>query len=60
VFEVAAAASCQRFLERRRPLLVGFGESPYLIGRQPCGAKHRPERLAGIDPIEKLSSYLCR
>jgi hypothetical protein len=47
VLEVAAAASSQRGLERRRPLPVGSGESPNLIwasgsdGEAPFGDVYR-------------------
>ena len=34
--EVATSGSCQSHLKRRRPVLVGFGESPHLVR---CQAK---------------------
>jgi hypothetical protein len=58
VLEVIPAASGQRGLKRRGPLVVSSGESPNLIGRQVQVAKHRSERLAGIDGFQELLPYL--
>ncbi len=57
MLQVAAAGSRQHSLEVRRPLLVGLGEPPNLVGCQPQVAQHTPERLAGIDGVKELSPY---
>jgi hypothetical protein len=54
VLEVGSAGCRQGGLKRCRPLQVGLGQSPHLIGRQSEFAEHSPERLDGIDPIEEL------
>jgi hypothetical protein len=41
-----------------RPFLVGLGESPHPVRRQFKISEDRPERLTGIDGIQKLLAQL--
>jgi hypothetical protein len=43
-----------------RPFLVGFGQSPHLVGGQAKITEHRPERLATADRVEELLPRLDR
>src|SRR3954453_18522998 len=47
-------------MQRCRPLIIGPGEPPYLIGRQSKITKHMPERLAGINGGQELLPHLYR
>jgi hypothetical protein len=47
-----------RHLKRCRPLVVSFGQSPYLVTYQSKLLKCRPEWLNGVDRIEELLAQL--
>jgi hypothetical protein len=49
VLEGLLAGCRQCGLELLGPLLVGFGESPHLVGGQAKVAEHRAERLTCVD-----------
>jgi hypothetical protein len=51
VLEVIPAARGQGGLKGCRPLLVGLGEAPHLIGCQAKLAQHRTERPAAAESI---------
>ena len=46
--------------DKLRPFLVGFGQSPHLVGGQAKITEHRPERLATADRVEELLPRLDR
>jgi hypothetical protein len=53
--------SCRQCgLQLLRPFLVGFSESPHLIGSQAKITQYLPERLAAVDRNEKLLTHLGR
>jgi len=54
VFKIVSAGSHESAIECCRPLVIGPSEAPYLIGRQAEITEYLPERLAGIDRIQKL------
>ena len=56
--EVVPAGCRLGGLKRRRPLFVGFHESPDLIGRQAEVAQRLAEWLAPIDRFEELLPYI--
>jgi hypothetical protein len=58
VVEIIPTRCYQGILECCRPLFVGPGEAPYLIGAQAQLAKHGSEWLAGIDRLQKLLSCI--
>jgi hypothetical protein len=58
VLGVGLAGCRQGGLQRLRPLLIGPGQSPHLIGSQAKISQYLPERLAAIDRIEELQPYL--
>ena len=60
VLEVVSPRCRQGGLKRSRPVVVGLGESPNLVGGQAKVTEHGPERLAAVDRVEELLSHLDR
>ncbi len=60
VLKIITTGCRQGCIQLLRPFLVGLGEPPYLIGRQAQVTDRRPERLAGVDRIQKLLAHLGR
>ena len=58
MLEVISTLSRQGGLKHCRPLQVGPGQSPHLIGSQAKIAQYLPERLAGVDGVGELLSYV--
>jgi hypothetical protein len=58
VFQVITAGCRQGCLQLLGPFRVGLGQSPYLIGSQAKVAKHRAERLTGINGVQELLPHL--
>jgi hypothetical protein len=58
VLEVVSTGCHQRGLELPRPLLVGSGKSPHLIGGQAKVTKRRAESLTGVDRVQELLPYV--
>ena len=60
VVDVVSAGCRQGGLQLLRPLLVGPGQPPHLIGTQAKIAERRPERLATVHRVEELLAYFDR
>ena len=60
VLKVAPAGCHQCGFERSRPLVVGLGESPHLVGGQAKFAERSPEQLAAVDDIQEPLTHLGR
>ena len=60
VLEVASPRCRQGGLKRCRPVVVGPGEPPNLVGGQAKVAEHRPEWLAAVHSVEELLPQLDR
>lgn len=58
VLEVVPPGCRQGGIKRCRPLVVSFGQSPYLVRCQSKLLKCRPEWLNGVDRIEELLAQL--
>lgn len=58
VLEVVPPGCRQGGIKRCRPLVVSFGQSPYLVTCQSKLLKCRPEWLNGVDRIEELLAQL--
>ena len=58
MLEVVPTGCHQGGLQPLRPLVVGPGEPPHLIGSQAEVTDYRAERLAAVDGIEELLPYL--
>ena len=58
VLKVAPAGCHQCGFERSRPLVVGLGESPHLVGCQAEFPECRSECLAAVDRVEELLAHL--
>ncbi len=53
MLKVAPAGCHQCGFERSRPLVVGLGESPHLVGGQAKFAERSSEQLAAVDDIQE-------
>jgi hypothetical protein len=54
-------AGCrQDGIKRCRPLRVGLGKAPDLVGGKAKLTEHRPQRPASVDRIRELSAHVCR
>ena len=60
MLEVDSTGSSQGGLKCAGPLLVGPGETEYLVRCQSEVAERRPELLPGVDRLQKLVSHLER
>ena len=60
MLEVASPRCRQGGLKRCRPVVVGPGEAPHLVGGQAKVTEYRPEWLAAVDRVEEVLPYLNR
>jgi hypothetical protein len=57
MLEIVPTRCRQGLLERRRPLLVGLGQSPHLVRGQAQVSEHSPKGLAAVDDLQELPAF---